>query len=67
MEPLRGPLAGPNPWGAPTLEWAAASPPEPYNFAEIPRVTSEYPLWDGSSAAGSCSTRGLDAAPEHRP
>jgi len=49
---FRGPLAGPDPWGAPTLEWAASSPPKPYNFAEIPRVTSEYPLWDGIARGG---------------
>ncbi len=49
---VRGPRVGPNPWGAPTLEWAAASPPAPYNFPVIPRVSSEYPLWDGASASG---------------
>jgi heme/copper-type cytochrome/quinol oxidase subunit 1 len=41
-----GPLAGPNPFGAPTLEWATSSPPPPYNFAVIPRVASEYPVWE---------------------
>jgi cytochrome c oxidase subunit I+III len=49
---FRGPRVGPNPWGAPTLEWAAESPPAPYNFPAIPRVTSEYPLWDGVRASG---------------
>ena len=33
-------------WGAPTLEWTIPSPPPDYNFAEIPVVTSRYPLWD---------------------
>jgi cytochrome c oxidase subunit 1/cytochrome c oxidase subunit I+III len=42
----RGPLAGANPFGAPTLEWATSSPPPPYNFAVIPRVASEYPVWE---------------------
>ena len=28
----RGEPAGANPWGAPSLEWATASPPPPYNF-----------------------------------
>jgi cytochrome c oxidase subunit 1 len=42
----RGTLAEPNPWGAPSLEWAAASPPAPYNFAHIPLVQSRAPLWD---------------------
>ena len=42
-----GERAGPNPWDAPTLEWAVASPPPPYNFAVIPEVGSRYPLWEG--------------------
>ncbi|WP_343715259.1 cytochrome c oxidase subunit I [Inquilinus sp.] len=41
----RGEIAGPNPWDAPTLEWATASPPAPYNFARIPVVTHREPLW----------------------
>jgi cytochrome c oxidase subunit I+III len=42
----RGALAGNNPFGAPTLEWATTSPPPEYNFAVIPRVSSPYELWD---------------------
>ena len=42
----RGEVAGPNPWGAPGLEWAAQSPPAPYNFAHIPVSTGHTPLWD---------------------
>jgi cytochrome c oxidase subunit I+III len=42
----RGAVAGPDPWGADTLEWAAASPPENYNFRHIPTVRSRHPLWD---------------------
>jgi cytochrome c oxidase subunit I len=46
----RGELAGDNPWGASTLEWATSSPPPPYNFARIPVVTHRDPLWaDGAS------------------
>jgi cytochrome c oxidase subunit 1 len=41
-----GEIAGNDPWGAPTLEWSIPSPPPEYNFAEIPTVTSRYPLWD---------------------
>lgn len=41
----RGPLSGPNPWDAGTLEWAAASPPMPQNFDRIPVVTNREPLW----------------------
>jgi hypothetical protein len=42
-----GEPAGDNPWDAPGLEWAAASPPAAYNFLRIPVVGSAYPLWDG--------------------
>jgi heme/copper-type cytochrome/quinol oxidase subunit 1 len=38
--------AGPDPWGAPSLEWAVASPPPWYNFAHLPAVSSRTPLWD---------------------
>ena len=42
----KGEVAGNDPWGAGTLEWTIPSPPPDYNFAELPRVTSRYPLWD---------------------
>jgi cytochrome c oxidase subunit 1 len=42
----RGAIAGPNPWGAASLEWATSSPPPVYNFAHIPVVESNTPLWD---------------------
>jgi cytochrome c oxidase subunit I len=42
----RGAIAGPNPWGAASLEWATSSPPPVYNFAHIPVVESDTPLWD---------------------
>ena len=41
----RGELAGPNPWQAGTLEWAADSPPPNYNFLNLPVATSRYPMW----------------------
>jgi cytochrome c oxidase subunit I len=41
-----GVRAGPNPWDAPTLEWATASPPPSYNFRVIPTVASRHPLWE---------------------
>jgi hypothetical protein len=47
---FRGVVAGPNPWDAPTLEWATSSPPPQYNFAHIPLVTSRTPLWDNRAA-----------------
>jgi cytochrome c oxidase subunit 1 len=40
-----GEAAGANPWGADTLEWAATSPPRPYNFAFTPVVESREPMW----------------------
>ncbi|HYY32174.1 MAG TPA: cytochrome c oxidase subunit I, partial [Gaiellaceae bacterium] len=43
---FRGRVAGPDPWGGDTLEWATSSPPPPYNFAVIPTVSSPYPMWD---------------------
>ena len=43
----RGPIAGPNPWDAPSLEWSIPSPPPPYNFAVAPIVASRHPLWEG--------------------
>ncbi len=42
----RGRIAGPNPWGAGTLEWATASPPPSYNFLHPPTVRSDEPLWE---------------------
>ena len=49
LQSLRRPItASPNPWGGFTLEWTAASPPAPYNFAhEFPRnFPTERPLYD---------------------
>lgn len=42
----RGALTTPNPWDAPTLEWATPSPPPAYNFAVIPIIASRHPLWE---------------------
>ena len=42
----KGELAGDNPWGAATLEWATTSPPPVYNFAELPTVNGRDALWD---------------------
>ncbi|MGD2070283.1 MAG: cytochrome c oxidase subunit I [Gemmatimonadota bacterium] len=41
----KGEKAGPNPWDAPTLEWAIPSPPHHYNFPELPEVHSREMLW----------------------
>lgn len=41
-----GDRAGPNPWGADTLEWSVSSPPPVYSSERIPTVASRHPLWD---------------------
>src|SRR5207248_8330210 len=48
----RGAPAGPNPWGASTLEWSMESPPPPYNVRRIPIVHGRDPLWDPESEGG---------------
>jgi cytochrome c oxidase subunit I len=58
----RGKIAGPNPWDAPTLEWATSSPPPPYNFEVILSVASRHPLWEKrlqEGAGESVIERGL--------
>jgi cytochrome c oxidase subunit I len=47
----RGVIAGANPWGAATLEWATTSPPAEYNFVVIPSVRGRDPLWEEHDAA----------------
>src|SRR5205814_8677448 len=42
----RGPLAGPDPWKANTLEWFTTSPPPVNNFDIVPRVRSAEPMKD---------------------
>ena len=48
---FRGPPSGDDPWGGDTLEWATTSPPRPYNFPVIPKVTSPYAMWDKDDRA----------------
>jgi cytochrome c oxidase subunit 1 len=71
-----GKRAGADPWGGPTLEWAAASPPPPYNFEDVPVVTSIAPLWQhrdlpvmtglGLEKREVLVTSVIDAVPEYR-
>jgi cytochrome c oxidase subunit 1 len=72
-----GVVAGDNPWGAATLEWATSSPPPPYNFSPQPTVASSEPLWHTELAPPpvvglAADTREvlvtflLDAEPDHR-
>ena len=42
----RGAVAGDNPWGGWTLEWATSSPPPVENFERVPPVRGRRPLWD---------------------
>jgi len=42
----KGPIAGPDPWKANTLEWFTPSPPPENNFDVIPRVRSVEPMKD---------------------
>jgi cytochrome c oxidase subunit I len=72
-----GQVAGNDPWEASTLEWAADSPPRPYNFVNLPVVSSRQPLWEPKEQRLWVSglrddrrealvTTLMDAAPQHR-
>jgi len=39
-------LPGDDPWEGHSLEWATSSPPPAGNFASLPEITSEAPLYD---------------------
>ena len=58
----RGPPAGPNPWDAPTLEWATSSPPPAYNFEVLPSVGSRHLLWEDRLREGTARSV-LDRGP----
>jgi len=62
----RGAVAGRDPWGGPTLEWAIPSPPPPHNFATVPTVHSRDPLWekDGEQIVRTANER---RGPIHMP
>jgi len=47
---FKGPIAGPNPWGAKGLEWTIASPPPTHNFHETPIVTEEAYAYEPEAA-----------------
>jgi cytochrome c oxidase subunit I+III len=72
-----GRVAGADPWGGSTLEWAIPSPPEPHNFAHMPFVTSIAPMWDGEGTLAAMDglaedrrevliTSVVDAVPQYR-
>jgi cytochrome c oxidase subunit I len=73
----RGRVAPANPWHASSLEWAASSPPPPYNFLPSPTVSGRDPLWESYAEQPvvtglSADTREvlvthvMDAEPDHR-
>ena len=72
-----GVLAGDNPWGAGTLEWATTSPPPNCNFVYPPTVAGVNPLWENppdqpvvvglrDDVRDVLVTYVLDAEPDHR-
>ena len=67
---LVGEPAGDDPWDAWTLEWATSSPPPHGNFAPLPWVRSERPLWDAKharQAARATPTPAAASATRSRP
>jgi cytochrome c oxidase subunit 1 len=49
----RGPANAPaDPWKGATLEWLIPSPPQEFNFADVPPVNSAMPAWDLRRAGG---------------
>src|SRR3982750_4036211 len=73
----RGAIAGNNPWGASTLEWATTSPAPSYNFLYLPTVRGRDPMWEQPETAPVITgirsdirevlnTTTLEAAPDHR-
>ena len=72
----RGEVAGDDPWGSFSLEWATSSPPAPYNFAYLPTTRDRYEIWtaapDQPVVSGLSSTKRetlvtklMDAEPDH--
>lgn len=47
---------GDDPWEGHTLEWATTSPPPVGNFATLPEITSEAPVYDARHAAAADTT-----------
>jgi cytochrome c oxidase subunit I len=48
----RGAPAPADPWNGATLEWAIPSPPQEFNFAELPTVAHRDDLWHRKRARG---------------
>jgi cytochrome c oxidase subunit 1 len=72
-----GRIAGDNPWGAGSLEWAVPSPPPAYNFLNIPTVNGREALWEAepnqpvvtglrTDVAEVLVTHSLDSEPQYK-
>ena len=51
----RGDGPGDDPWDGHTLEWTTSSPPPVGNFATLPEITSEAPLYDSRHAPATAT------------
>lgn len=71
-----GEMAGDNPWGAGTLEWATSSPPPNCNYYDLPTVSGRDPVWENppdqpvvsglhEDAREVVVTHFLDGRPDH--
>lgn len=61
-----GKVAGNDPWGGASLEWAIPSPPPAYNFASLPVVHSLDPLWHTESRESALASN-KRTGPIHMP
>ena len=61
-----GVVAGNDPWGGASLEWAIPSPPPAYNFATVPEVKSLDPLWHKESREAALKANQM-SGPIHMP
>ena len=65
---MNGEPASADPWDAATLEWSIPSPPPHYNFAKLPTVHSDRPLWDEKYEDGPAVRQSVIAGPgPHHP
>ncbi|WP_124726532.1 cytochrome c oxidase subunit I [Staphylospora marina] len=63
----KGVQASSDPWNGRTLEWACASPPAPYNFAQLPKVRGYDAFWLEKEAGNKEMQPAEPLAPIHMP